>query len=405
MKYSIAVAAFIGVSSVTAAPVTGGMATIVKRGLLDTIGSYLPGAGGASSGSANPVQSALDAIIGGSAPSSQAILLLQDQSLATHALATVKNTETSAKVKKLLSNKQFLTSSALTGVNENFINQVAPYAANTSAYTQSAQLAGNTEFLGFLSGIVGDKAIFSAFSSALSESKFDLGGFITSNAQSPAAWNLAGSVAGSGYTNIVAKLQALFSDKVFAARFDALLSSQGNFAEVLKNTLTDGEFITHVCTVLGIDSGLTAKIVALLGVGANFGAGLEGLLGSAFNGQITGVIGTGSASSLVETAFGGLGSFNAIISGYLSSGTIVSALGGLLGNASFTGTFTTLVNGFLSGSLSYSAIIKQVTANLPFISLITGALAIPFSIVQTVVKTITASGFFNVFFNLFGQIY
>jgi len=414
MKYSVAVAAFVGASSVTAAPFTA-----EKRGFFDTVGNYFPGAGSVSSGGgsvpsgggsvpsggSNAVQDALNAIIAGGAPSSQVIPLLQDESLASHALATIKKTETSTKVKKLLSNQQFLTGPALAGINETFINQVARYAGNTTAYTQSAQLAGNTDFLGFLSGIIGDKAIFSALTGALTKSNFDLGNFITSNAQSPATWNLVGNVAGSDYANIVAKLEALFNDKVFAARFDALLSSQNNFDEVLKSTLTDADFITHVCNVLEIAPELTTKIVALLGNSANFGAGLEGLLGSAFKGQITGVIGTGSASSLVDGAFGGLGSFNAIISKYLSSGAIVSAIGSLLGNSSFTGTFTSLVNGFLSGNLDLSAIIKQVTANLPFLSQITGALAIPFSIVQTVVSTITASGLFKVVFDLFGQIY
>ncbi|KAH7031342.1 uncharacterized protein B0I36DRAFT_349429 [Microdochium trichocladiopsis] len=409
MKYSVAVAVVIGATSVSAMPVTGPVAALRERGFFDSIGNYFTGGSTSTTPAApvqsqpatttNPVEDALNTIVGGGALSPQIIRLLQDGSLAQNTLATISKSDASVKVKGLLKDQQFLNKAGALFTNETFINELATATVSTHASAQAVDLIGNADYLGFLSGIVGDKDIFNAVAGALAGGNFNLGGFLSSSAQSQAVWNLAASLTGDA--SLAAKLEALFTDKVFIARFDALLNSKGDFAAVLTDILQDGEFIAHVCNILGLSPELTAKITALFSAGANFGASLEALLGADFAGQITGLIGTGSIGSLITGALSGLGSFNAIISGYLSSGTIVSAIGSLLGNVNFTGKFTALLQGFLSGNLDLNAIVGNITADMGFLTMITGALGIPLKIVQTVVAKITASGFFKVFFGFF----
>ncbi|KXJ86132.1 hypothetical protein Micbo1qcDRAFT_168715 [Microdochium bolleyi] len=418
MRYSVAFTAIIGATSVTAFPVAGPITALRERGFFDSVGNYFggsgtststslpaptkPAEGGATTGR-NPVQDALNNVVGGGALSPQIIKLLQDGGLAQHTLKTVASGSSVAQIKTLLKDQTFLSRAGALATDDKFLGELAVATTSTHAASQALTLAQSTDYLGFLSGIVGDKDIFQAITGALTSGGFDLGGFLSGRAQSQSVWDLVGSVSGSA--SLVNRLEALFKDKVVAARFEALVKSDGNFADELTAIVEDKDFVTHVSTILGVSPELTAKITALLSADANFGASLEALLGANFAGQITGLIGTGSIGSLIKGAFGGLGSLQAILSGYLSGGAVVSAIGNLLGSTAVTAKFTALLKGFVAGNIDLSAVVKDVIGDLGFLTKITGALGIPFQLVQKVVATITASGFFNLFFGLFNKIY
>ncbi|KAJ1333313.1 hypothetical protein MN608_03303 [Microdochium nivale] len=411
MRYSVTFTAIIGATSVAAFPVSGPVAALRERGIFGTIGNYFTGGGSTSTPPAqaapvngiNPVEDALNNVIGGGALQPQVMRLMQDGQLGQNTLATIAKRDTAAKVKTLLKDKKFLSRAGALMTDDAFIGQMAILTTNTHAASQALKLAGSTKYLGFTSGVVRDKDIFKAVTGALTSSGFDLGEFMTGRVQSKNVWDLAGSV--SGGSVYASKFKALFADKIVAQRFDALVKSNGNFAGELTSAVEDNELVTRVCGILGVSPELTDKTTALLSGGANFGESLEAMMGAGFAGQITGLIGTGSAGSLIGDAFGGLGSIEDIMSGYLSSGAIVSAVGSLLGSTAITGKSTALLNGFVAGTIDLSAIVKDVTADLGFVTKITGAFGIPVVVVQKCVTTVMGSGFFDVAFGFFDMIY
>ncbi|KAH7018014.1 uncharacterized protein B0I36DRAFT_253214, partial [Microdochium trichocladiopsis] len=340
----------------------------------------------------NPIGGIVDQLYAGVNIDLALTALLGNKDLAKWILEASVDVDFLLKVDSLCGKADFLAKLDLLLSSDAFLNTCAGAAVNANINAQIGILLANAKFMKQLTAYLSSGSFLTRFTAQFS-ANFDFGVKFSAWLGNKNFIKLLVAVFGQGSVGV--NLGLLLNDATIIAKLRALLVLKAGFGANLGALLADGNFVGHVCGVLGLSVDLSAKIKALFDLKVGFAAQLEAILGVAFKGKFSAFLGSGSCASILVNFFGA-GSFHSACSGYFGGGAFIKTCAGLFLDAQFAAKFTGFIQAWFSAKVDVYTLCGNIFADLGFTTKALGLLKISAGVSVKISGLLGGGGFLKV---------